>query len=114
MFYTVLDFLENSAHQYPDKIAFADVNTSVTWKYFVQNAKKMKSMFEFMHNLITSFDNCFTYVTLWLYYTISIFKKAIKMQQKSPTRKPWGDFCVRLDQLDFIVKRSSLTLIVYG
>lgn len=44
MFYTVLDFLENTAQQYPDKIAFADVNTSVTWKDFVQNAKEISTV----------------------------------------------------------------------
>lgn len=44
MFYTVLDFLENTAKKYPDKIAFADVNTSVTWKEFVNNAKNISTV----------------------------------------------------------------------
>ena len=40
MKYTILDYLEETASNYPDKIAFADVNTSVTWKEFVANAKE--------------------------------------------------------------------------
>lgn len=40
MKYTILDYLEETASKYPDKIAFADVNTSVTWKDFVANTKE--------------------------------------------------------------------------
>jgi len=40
MKFTILDYLEETASKYPDKIAFADVNTSITWKDFVANAKE--------------------------------------------------------------------------
>ena len=40
MKFTILDYLEETANKYPDKIAFADVNTSVTWSDFVAHAKK--------------------------------------------------------------------------
>ena len=39
MKYTILDYLEETANKFPDKIAFADVTTKVTWKEFVENAK---------------------------------------------------------------------------
>ena len=37
----VLDFLENSANNFPDKIAFADENDSVTYAELIEKAKKM-------------------------------------------------------------------------
>ena len=37
----VLDFLENSANNFPDKIAFADENNSVTYAELIEKAKKM-------------------------------------------------------------------------
>ena len=40
MKFTILDYLEETAARYPDKIAFADVNTSVTWSEFVNRAKE--------------------------------------------------------------------------
>ena len=40
MKYTILDYLEETADKYPDKIAFADVNTSVTWSDFVKHSKE--------------------------------------------------------------------------
>ena len=39
MKYTVLDYLEETADKFPDKIAFADTNTSITWKSFVKEVK---------------------------------------------------------------------------
>ncbi len=39
MKYTVLDYLEATAQSFPDKIAFADVKTSVTWNELVQQSK---------------------------------------------------------------------------
>lgn len=44
MKYTVLDFLEETAVSYPDKVAFSDINRSVTWKEFVINSKR-KALF---------------------------------------------------------------------
>lgn len=44
MKYTVLDYLEETAQKYPDKTAFADLNTSVTWKDFVEQAKKYSTV----------------------------------------------------------------------
>lgn len=40
MKYTILDYLEETAAKYPDKIAFADVNASVTWSDFVKHSKE--------------------------------------------------------------------------
>lgn len=40
MKYNVIDFLEETVCKFPDKIAFSDVNKSVTWKEFVLNSKK--------------------------------------------------------------------------
>lgn len=40
MKYNVIDFLEETLCKFPDKIAFSDVNKSVTWKEFVLNSKK--------------------------------------------------------------------------
>ena len=44
MKYTVLDFLEETAVSNPDKVAFSDINRSVTWKEFVINSKR-KALF---------------------------------------------------------------------
>ena len=40
MKFTVLDYLEETASQFPDKTAFADVNTSITWGELVLRAKE--------------------------------------------------------------------------
>ena len=40
MKYTILDYLEETASRFPDKTAFADVNTSVTWSDFLAHAKE--------------------------------------------------------------------------
>ena len=40
MKYTVLDYLEETAAQFPDKVAFADINSSITWKELVEQSKK--------------------------------------------------------------------------
>lgn len=40
MKYTVLDFLEETAEKFPNKIAFSDLSRNVSWKDFVYNAKK--------------------------------------------------------------------------
>lgn len=37
--FTVLDYLEETASKFPDKIAFADTTTKVTWKQFLENAQ---------------------------------------------------------------------------
>ena len=44
MNYNVLDYLEETAKKYPDKIAFADTNTSITWKDFVSEAKRLSTV----------------------------------------------------------------------
>lgn len=44
MKYSVLDFLEETALQYPEKIAFADINNKITWKELVQNAQKKSAL----------------------------------------------------------------------
>lgn len=36
----VTDYLEETAKKYPDKIAFSDVNESITWKELVETSKK--------------------------------------------------------------------------
>ena len=41
MKYTVLDYLEETAAKYPEKIAFADINDKVTWNQFVENARNI-------------------------------------------------------------------------
>ncbi|MCR5218439.1 amino acid adenylation domain-containing protein [Treponema sp.] len=41
MKYTVLDYLEETAAKYPEKTAFADVNSSITWKELTENARKL-------------------------------------------------------------------------
>lgn len=41
MKYTVLDYLEKTAESYPNKIAFADVNDSITWKSLVDESKHL-------------------------------------------------------------------------
>lgn len=41
MKYTVLDYLEKTAEIYPDKLAFADVNDSITWKSLVDESKSL-------------------------------------------------------------------------
>lgn len=43
MKYTVLDYLEKTASEYPDKIAFADTKESITWSQLVLNSKKLSS-----------------------------------------------------------------------
>lgn len=40
MKFTVLDYLEDTAEKFPDKIAFADINNKITWSDFVKNAKE--------------------------------------------------------------------------
>ncbi|WP_294429747.1 amino acid adenylation domain-containing protein [uncultured Treponema sp.] len=44
MKYTILDYLEETANKYPDKTAFADVNSSVTWAEFVERAKQKSAI----------------------------------------------------------------------
>lgn len=44
MKYTVIDYLENTADQYPDKIAFSDVKNSITWAELVTDAKKYSTV----------------------------------------------------------------------
>jgi len=44
MKYSVLDYLEETAKKYPDKIAFADTTASVTWKDFVEHAKSKSTV----------------------------------------------------------------------
>lgn len=44
MKYTVLDYLETTANKYPDKIAFADTTTSITWKALVERAKLISTV----------------------------------------------------------------------
>lgn len=46
MKYSVLDYLEQTAQAFPDKIAFADVNTKVSWKDFVEEAKRLSTVIE--------------------------------------------------------------------
>lgn len=41
MKYTVLDYLEDTASKFPDKVAFADLNRKITWSQFTSNAKKL-------------------------------------------------------------------------
>lgn len=44
MNYNVLDYLEETAKKYPDKIAFADTNTSIIWKDFVSESKRLSTV----------------------------------------------------------------------
>ena len=44
MKYTVLDYLEETSAKYPDKIAFADTVTNITWAKFVEEAKNLSSV----------------------------------------------------------------------
>ena len=44
MKYTVLDYLEETAERFPDKIAFADTNTSVTWKAFIEESESISTI----------------------------------------------------------------------
>ncbi|MBR1721331.1 MAG: AMP-binding protein, partial [Treponema sp.] len=44
MKFTILDYLEETALRFPDKTAFADVNTSVTWSDFLAHAKEKSSV----------------------------------------------------------------------
>ncbi len=46
MKYTVLDYLEETAERYPDKIAFADTTTSVTWKELVEKSKEFSAVLQ--------------------------------------------------------------------
>lgn len=46
MKYTVLDYLEETSEKYAEKTAFADVQDSVNWKNFVEDAKKLSSFIE--------------------------------------------------------------------
>ena len=38
---SILDFLEESARKFPDKIAFADENNAITYKEIVKKARRM-------------------------------------------------------------------------
>lgn len=40
MKFTILDYLEETAERFPDKLAFADVSASITWSAFVEKAKE--------------------------------------------------------------------------
>lgn len=44
MKYTVLDYLEETAEKFPNKTAFADMNSSVTWMDFVTESKRLSSV----------------------------------------------------------------------
>lgn len=46
MHYTVLDYLEDTAAKYPEKIAFADTATSVTWSKFVSEVKGLSTVIQ--------------------------------------------------------------------
>lgn len=41
---TVLDYLEDTAKKFNNKIAFSDINSSVTWEVFVTNSKKYSTV----------------------------------------------------------------------
>lgn len=43
---TVLDYLEDTALHYPDKIAFADTTTKITWKEFVDTSKALSAVLQ--------------------------------------------------------------------
>lgn len=40
MKFTILDYLEETAERFPDKLAFADVSASITWRALVEKAKE--------------------------------------------------------------------------
>lgn len=40
MKFTILDYLEETAEKFPDKLAFADVSASITWSALVEKAKE--------------------------------------------------------------------------
>lgn len=40
MKFTILDYLEETAERFPDKLAFADVSASITWSALVEKAKE--------------------------------------------------------------------------
>ncbi len=44
MKFTILDYLEETSSKFPDKIAFADINSSVTWKEFVARSKEKSAV----------------------------------------------------------------------
>lgn len=44
MKYTILDYLEETAERFPNKTAFADTKTSVTWVDFVSHAKEKAAL----------------------------------------------------------------------
>lgn len=44
MKFTVLDYLETTADRYPDKIAFADTKSSITWRELVIKAKSISNI----------------------------------------------------------------------
>ena len=44
MKYTVLDYLEETAANFPQKTAFADVQSSVNWSDFVKRSKKLSTI----------------------------------------------------------------------
>ncbi len=44
MKFTILDYLEETAKKYPDKIAFADTTTNITWADFVTHAKEKSTV----------------------------------------------------------------------
>ena len=46
MKYTVLDYLEETAQKYPDKIAFADTQNKLTWKEFVEKSKSLSAVLQ--------------------------------------------------------------------
>lgn len=41
---TLLDYLEDTAKKYPDKMAFSDISTSISWKDFVFQAKRKSAI----------------------------------------------------------------------
>lgn len=44
MKYTVLDYLEDTAQKFPNKIAFADIKESITWSDLVKEAKSLSTV----------------------------------------------------------------------
>ena len=40
MKFTILDYLEETAERFPDKLAFADVSASITWSALVEKGKE--------------------------------------------------------------------------
>ena len=68
MKYTILDYLEETAAKYPDKTAFADVNTSVTWSDFVKHSKEKAAIISKYFELI------FVWLNLLLKYYLEFHK----------------------------------------